>query len=331
MIKDSIRIVDDCSASTELWEEVAVACDYATFFHTPEWADIFSRYTKGRIHPAPRKITFEDNVCAVIPLCRKQYLSGAFQIYLSSPVGTFGGWLSRDTVTPPHTRLLIDYMLNLDDVAWRENPYDPLLGALSIEGAVDDFTQVVDLTQSPDALQKLASRAHAKAVRKALREGVTVDEAHSLDDWEQHFRAYELSLVRWKKAGTEKKHFKPYTWELFKIIFKNKSPHCKLWCARYKGLIAASVLCFYWNTHAVAWHGSALEEFFGVRPNNLLYQHMIDHAREAGYRWFDCNTPGGLKGVVEFKDNLGTQRLRSRLLDKASTKRKILHKIKRMF
>ena len=330
-MKDPIRIIDDSSASMRLWEEVSVACPYATYFHSPEWGDIFYKYTRGRIHPAPRRITFEDNVCVVLPLCRKQYLKGAFKVFLSSPAGTFGGWLSRDALRSPHTRTLIDYMLKLDNIAWRENPYDPLLSAFPIEGAADDFTQVVDLAQSPDALQKVASRAHAKALRKARREGVTVDEAHSLVDWKQHFRAYELSLVRWKKAGTEKRHFKPYTWDLFKIIFEKKTPHCKLWCARYKGSIAASVICFYWNKHAVAWHGAALEEFFNVRPNNLLYQHMIDHAREEGYHWFDCNTPGGLKGVVEFKENLGTQRKRSRVLDKASRERKILRKIKRIF
>jgi len=222
-------------------------------------------------------------------------------------------------------------MLSLGNIVWRENPYDPLLGAQAIAGAAEDFTQVVDLTQSDDALRKSASRAHAKALKKALREGVTVDASDNLDDWKRHFRAYELSLVRWRRAGTEKKYIRPYTWDLFRIIFEKKSSHCKLWCARYRGSLIASVLCFYWNRHAVAWHGAALEEFLSVRPNNLLYQHMIDHARHEGYRWFDCNTPGGLKGVVEFKDNLGTQRLKSRLLDKASKKRKILQKIRRFF
>jgi hypothetical protein len=330
-MRKSIRIAQEDCPLPSLWEMAAQDCPYATFFHTPEWADIFDKYTRGRIQPAPRHIAFDDGVSVILPLCRKRFALGAFDIFLSSQAGTFGGWITRDALTTGHTRLLIDYMLKMDNIAWRENPYDPFLGAHTIAGAAEDFTQVVDLTQSEDTLRKSASRAHAKALRKALREGVTVEESVSLDDWKQHFRAYELSLVRWKRAGTEKKLVKPYTWDLFKIIYEKKSLHCKLWCARYKNSLAASVLCFYWNKHAVAWHGSAIEEFFGVRPNNLLYQHMIDHARKAGYRWFDCNTPGGLKGVVEFKDNLGTQRLRSRMIEKASTERKILQKIKRIF
>jgi hypothetical protein len=330
-MENSIRIVHDSSASQELWTEVASACQYATFFHTPEWADIFFKYSAGRIRPCPRIVTFEDNRSAIIPLSCKQYLHGTFNCHLSSPAGTFGGWISRDNLTPLHTRALVDYMLKRDNVAWRENPYDPFLNTITLPGATEEFTQVIDLTQDASAVHNAASRAHAKALRKARREGVVIREADGISDWERHFKAYELSLVRWEKAGTRKKRLKPYTWDLFKIIFEKKPMYRKLWCACYKGSIAASVLCFYWNNHAVAWHGAALEEFFSVRPNNLLYQHMIDHAREMGYRWFDCNTPGGLKGVIEFKDNLGTLRLKSRFLNKVSKRRKFLQRIKQVF
>jgi hypothetical protein len=331
MMGDSIRITDDCAASPEQWKRIAASCDYATFFHTPQWADIFYRYTAKRLRPVPRKITFIDNTCAVIPLCRKEYFLDDFHLYESSPAGTFGGWISSGGLEMPHTRALVDYMLNLKNVAWRENPYDPFLKGVALPESIEEFTQTIDLTQSSDALRAFTSRAHAKALRKAQREGVTIQEAQSLSDWKEHFKAYESSLIRWKKAGTAKKHSSPYTWDLFKIIF-DINPSCrKLWCARYKGALAASVLCFYWNKHAVSWHGAALEEFFGVRPNNLLYQHMIDHARENGFRWFDCNTPGGLKGVIEFKDNLGTQRKMSRFINKASKRRKLVQMIRRLF
>jgi hypothetical protein len=219
----------------------------------------------------------------------------------------------------------------LKNVSWRENPYDPLLHEVDIPGSVDEFTQIVDLTPSAENNQNAPTRAHAKALRKAVREGVTIHEAESLSHWKEHFRIYEESLVRWEKAGTAKKRFRPYTWDLFKIIL-DINPACrKLWYAEYKGAMAASVLCFYWNRHAVSWHGGAREEFFGVRPNNLLYQHMIDHARKNGFRWFDCNTPGGLQGVIEFKDNLGTQRIRSRFVDKVSKRKKLGQMIRRLF
>jgi hypothetical protein len=324
-----IRIIDIDDASEEKWLEICEACEYSTFFHTPQWANLYYVYTERRVKPTPRIITFEDKSRAIILLSRENFFRGLLKKYISSPAGTFGGWISADLLTIDHTRAMLDYMLKLPDLFWRENPYDPFLRTLPIPGAADEFTQTIDLTQSPESLQKSISRAHAKALRKAIREEVTIHESCDLADWKQHFSAYESSLNRWKKNGTLKKSAQPYSWKMFELLFISKSPHIKLWYARYKGNLAASVLCFYWKHHAVAWHGAALEEFFNVRPNNLLYQHMIDHAKKCGYRWFDCNTPGGLSGVVEFKDNLGTQHLSSRLVDKASPVRNILRKIRR--
>ncbi len=320
----TIRIVDVTTASLSQWERVCTTCAYTTFFHTPMWAEIFSVYTNGRIKPSPIKITFNDHTSVIVPLSRKDYMGGAYKIYLSSPAGTFGGWLSSDLLSPVHTEALVDYMIKLGNITWRENPFDPLLNKVLIPGAHNDFTQVIDLSQSPECLRKAASRAHAKALRKAMREGVIVKEAVGFFEWQQHFASYERSIVRWENAGTIKKNIKPYSRDLFKIIFDRYHPHRRLWCALYKGELAASVLCFYWKSHAVAWHGAANEAFFSVRPNNLLYQCMIKHARENGFQWFDCNTPGGLSGVIEFKDNLGAKRLSSRFLDKMTVTRTLL-------
>jgi hypothetical protein len=328
---DSIRIIEDCDAPPGLWEEVAGACGYATFFHTSMWAEIFSNYTKGRIRPIPRKIIFEDNKSALIPLCCREFWFGAFRQYLSSPAGTFGGWISRDNLQLSHTQALVNYLLRLKNISWRENPYDPFLSKVVIPESNEEFTQTIDLKSHEGINQYPISRAHTKALKKAVREGVTIHEANQISEWKEHFKIYEESLARWEKAGTAKKHFRPYTWDLFKIIFEKYPAYRKLWYARYNNSMAASVLCFYWNKHAVAWHGGARQDFFHVRPNNLLYQHMIDFARKSGYHWFDCNTPGGLKGVIEFKDNLGTQRMKSRFIDKASKTKKLVLMIRKLF
>jgi hypothetical protein len=326
---DCAKIVSDNVATTLQWKETCEACKYATYFHTSQWVALFSSFTKNKIVADARKIIFKDNYSVILPLARRDYLKGSIKTYLSSPAGTFGGWLSSDPLTRSHSQALVNYMLGFGNIFWRENPYDPLLHEMTIPGSIEEFTQTIDLTKSVEVLQKASSRAHVKAINKARREGVIVTEAQDLDDWKEHFRLYEKSVIRWKNAGTAKKPYKPYSWDLFKLIFDKGPPHCKLWCARCKGKLAASVLCFYWNQHAVAWHGSANEEFFDVRPNNFLYQHMILHARENDYHWFDCNTPGGLNGVVEFKDHLGTQRLSSRFLDKTSITRKIVRAVRR--
>jgi lipid II:glycine glycyltransferase (peptidoglycan interpeptide bridge formation enzyme) len=146
----------------------------------------------------------------------------------------------------------------------------------------------------------------------------------------RHFEGYLASRARWEKAGSQKS-IPGYSWELFELLFNTRSPHCKLWCALYKDKIVSSVISFYWNHHAVAWHGGAFEEYFDVYPNHFLYQEMVRDAHEKGFHWFDFNTTGDLSGVASFKDGLGTQRISSRVLDKSSLAKKIARTVKDIF
>jgi len=315
-VSDCISIRYDRPASTEEWLDICTCCSYATYFHTPEWAELISTYTGGTIQPFPRIVTFSDNTTALVPLSYSRHIHGLLKTYVSSPAGTFGGWIARQPLTIVHTKALIDYMQSFGNIVWRENPYDPVLKDVAINHSSYDFTQTINLQCDYGTIFKTASRAHHKAVRKATREEVTIVEAATIEDWQHHFAAYQASLERWKQAGTIKKRLKPYTWELFRLIAEKPPEHRTLWLAMHNDSIVSSVVCFYWNKHAVAWHGSAFAEHFNVRPNNLLYEHMIHDAYKRGYHWFDCNTPGGLQGVIEFKSNLGTEKKTSRFVDK---------------
>jgi hypothetical protein len=313
-----LTIVRNEPASDDAWLNACNNCSYATYFHTPHWAHVFASYTHGATSPSPRLITFSDNKTAIVPLSYSKHAGGLIKTWLSSPAGTFGGWISGDHLTSGHTQLLIDYMLSFSNIVWRENPYDTVLQELVIPKATNDFTQTVSLRlRSWADILASASRAHHKAVKKAEQAGVVVTQAHSITDWEQHYTAYQSSMERWNKAGTTKKRVKPYTWDIFRLMYELPPEQRILWLAQCNGDVAASVLCFYWNNHAVAWHGAAHEEYFAIRPNNLLYQSMIQDAHIRGFHWFDCNPAGGLKGVVEFKDHLGTQRIQSRMVDKS--------------
>jgi len=312
-----LAIVRTTLASDDEWHSIAEACPYATYFHSPYWARVFSEYSHKTIQPYPRLITFSDNRTALIPLSYQQHAHGLIKTYLSSPAGTFGGWIADAPLTADHAHLLVDYMLSMSNIVWRENPYDTVLNDSVIPQSTDDFTQTVELRlRSWDDILASASRAHHKAVKKAEHAGLTVTQAINIEDWEQHYAAYQASMARWNKAGTTKKRMRPYGWDLFRLMYELPVHHRILWTARCSGAVAASVLCFYWNNHAVAWHGAAYEEFFNLRPNNLLYQSMMQDAHTRGFSWFDCNTPGGLKGVAEFKEHLGTIKLKSRLVDK---------------
>lgn len=321
-----VRIAVRRAARREEWEEMCRACGYATFFHTPIWADIFVRTNGGRMAPATEKVEFNDGAVAIIPMVYKGYLGGCFRLYFSMPAGTFGGWLSADSLTKEHAYQLIACFQEIHDLVWRENPYDPLLASIDMRNTVDDFTQTIDLRQGFAVAEARSDNAHRKAVKKAYDNGVSIIEASNLEQWRSYFLLYEASRDRWKKKKLLRN--RGYDWTIFEEIYRSPPEHRRLWLAQVKGTPVAGILCFYWNRHAVAWHGAAAAEFFECRPNNLLYQYVGRHAAEAGYHWFDCNPSGGFKGVVEFKEHLGARKLRSRVVNNRSFFRRTAEVVK---
>ncbi|MBN1130830.1 MAG: GNAT family N-acetyltransferase [Chitinispirillaceae bacterium] len=303
-------------ASRQEWEQACRECGHATFFHTPHWAALFSASGRGRIVPAAERVEFSDGASAVMPIVYKWYLLRSLRLYWSMPAGTCGGWVSADALTEAHARLLVARLDGIRDLVWRENPYDPLLRAIELPCSADDFTQAIDLRQGLAAAEARADHAHRKAVRKAREKGVVAVEASDFGQWKSYFSLYQDSRRRWKERNLPAN--RGYDRAFFDLLYRSPAEHRRLWLAQVDGTPVAGILCFYWNRHAVAWLGAGAADHFGCRPNNLLYEHAVRHAAGAGYHWFDCNPSAGLKGVVEFKEHLGAQKLQSRVVNRRS-------------
>jgi hypothetical protein len=305
-----LTIQKNTAASRDEWERVARACDHATFFHTPLWYELLRVQMGARFKPAARAITFSDGCAAVLVAGRDcRWLRSMLH---SSPAGTYGGWIGKKPLTPGHACLLADLIAGNRAISWRENPFDPLAGHYDIPGAAEDFTHAycVD-TPGVDPLRG-ASGGHRRAVRQAREHGIAVRVGGSMEDWRGHFDAYRSSLARWSdrhlRIGSR------YSWEFFSALAKANSPHIKLWIAELHGKLLSSMVTFYWNRHAVAWHGGAYAESFHLRPNDLLLETFVHDAREKGYRHIDLNPSAGLANVAAFKDHLGAQRMPHRVL-----------------
>ena len=250
-------------------------------------------------------VTFSDGTEAVLPLSVQIGQRGIVRKYVSSPAGTFGGWISNDELSIRHAVLLADYLTKRPgSVFWRLNPYDHLVFKASVRTTRDDETQALNLADGFDAACKGWTKGHGSAARKARREGVMVRQASTLDDWCAYYRAYEDSLRRWGEKVSAK-----YSWEIFREMCRLKSPYIKLWLAHYQEKVIAGALCFYAARHVVYWHGAALESYFHLRPVHLLMYEAIKDACEKGRCWFDFNPSGGHEGVKSFKKSFGAQEL----------------------
>lgn len=300
-------IQDVREATDEEWDRIWKQCTYATYFHSREWSLIWNKHSNGKIVPSPHIIRFSDGKLALVPLSIKK---GFLKTCLSSPAGTFGGWISTDNLEIEHTALLTNYLLRRNSaVHWRLNPYYPMYDAIKVLHCREDVTHSLDLRRGLNHIFKGWTKGHRSAAAKAKREGVTSRLANSEADWKEYYLMYEDSLLRWGANASSR-----YSWRLFDIIRNAKSHNIKLWLADFKGRSIAGALCFYASTHVVYWHGAALAEHFSLRPVHLLMCDIIKNATEAGYWWFDFNPSGGHEGVRKFKEGFGAQSLRCDLV-----------------
>lgn len=315
------NICSDYPVSDSQWLSFCKNCSYTTFFQTPMWVRAFEQWSEGKIKADTRIIEFSDGKKVLFPLAVKKI--GWLRIGISMPASTYGGWITLEKLQPEQINSLLRYIRKkYKDLILVENPYDPLLSAISIEKARDIGTSSIDLSRGMESVIKNSKYYHRKNLKTAEKCGVTIQVAEDLSKWHEYYDVYNESIARWK----DRKIFSgvKYDLRLFEILHQLDPSLRKLWIADLGGKVVAGILCFYWNKHVVAWNGAGLSKYFHCRPNNLLYQHAIEHACKNNYNWFDCNPSGGLEGVSSFKQGLGAKMLKTRIIDHRSFTRKIV-------
>lgn len=322
----SISIKKICSATPDEWDKICRQCDYSTYFHSREWPEIWNVYTEGKICPDAKLIVFSDGKKALLPLSYQRGLKGLVKKYISSPAGTYGGWISSDGIGIDHATLMVEFLTKkLGNLIWRINPFDPNLKNIDAYITKYDFTQYLNLKNGFDSICKLWTKGHTAVTpkaRKARKAGVTIKESGLWEEWEQYFKIYKDCIRRWGNTVSSQ-----YSINLFKAFFKKYSPNIKLWLAYFEGKPIAGALCFYHNHHVVCWHEATLEEYFPKRPNNLLYYEIIKDACEKNYWWYDFNPSGGHEGVVKFKKSFGTSKLECGVIFRYGISYKLVNRI----
>lgn len=296
-------IVDVSTPTPEQWQATWLACDFATFFHSPQWAHSWSKYTRGRVRPKPQLIHFSDGKQALLPLCFELKYAGLLSRYVSSPEATFGGWLAKDMLTTEHAGLLVNWLLKHQgkSLVWRLNPYDSqCLEASLLQGLEvrHDVTHVIRLEPGPESILRDLKNGYRSDIKKALKKGkITVRPATTLAEWQEYYSVYQDTLARWGHTSRE-----GYGWRLFQVLFRLDSPHIKLWLARYDGKIVSGELCFYAKRNVVSWHAATLKEYLRSHVAKVQIFEIIKDAYQHGYTWFDLNPSAGLGGVRTFKE-----------------------------
>ena len=278
------------------WNAYLEQCSTATFFHTPDWYQLWKHY-KGQEYQT-FQFNFPSGNSAIIPLAKEKKHRRLFTYYVSSPGGTYGGPVSKGILVTKEILAIEQYLLKFKYITIRNNPLQPVLNGLINK---KESTQILNLKLSWEAIFKKWSKGHASAAKKSMREGITFRTAH-LSEWESYFEIYLKTLSRWEQPPA-----RPYTWDLFSHLQKIDEQKSKLWLAFKGDLPVAGALCFYFQKHVVYWHGASLEDYQAFKPVHGLQMHIIKEAIQKGYHWYDFNPSGGHDGVVRFKKGFGAE------------------------
>jgi hypothetical protein len=271
--------------------------------------------------PRAEAVLFSDGTRAVLPLTRQRLARGVSYVDLSSPAGTYGGWLSADRLGAGHAELLVRHLLQKRRaVWWRVNPFDPLAASVAGLPLQADWTQALPLSSDTEGVCARAHHGPRSAARKAVREGVSVRLAQSDSDWHGYYRIYLQLLEHWGGRASSR-----YDWSLFDALGRLEGDQVRLWLADYGDRLIGGGICLYSHTHVSYWHAATLPKFRHLRPSDLLAFTMIEDACERGYGWFDFNPSGGHEGVVTFKKRFGCDSLAAPFISRQRPWASLLH------
>ncbi len=322
-----LEIQAQSAAGLEAWQRIYAGCEYATFFHSPEWARVWEMYSDGLVRPAAKLIRFSDGREVIVPLSFQTKLRGLLNRYVSSPEATYGGWLSTEPLSTSHAVLLTRWLLEAEgkNLVWRLNPYDPLaLQAAMICNVTGrrDVTHSVRLNADPDQLFRGFKKGCREDIKKAQKRGnIEVGPAETIEEWRAYHRVYQDSLKRWGHDPED-----GYTWELFDTLRRLESPNIRLWIARYEGQIVSGELSFYSRRHAVSWHAATLKDYLRSGVSKFQTFEIIKDSCARGYEWLDFNPSAGLGGVQELKESFRAEALPAPLVYVDTSLKRLIRK-----
>ena len=321
-------IQDVSRASVDEWQRAWLSCEHATFFQSPEWAQVWEEYTAGRVRPAAKRFRFSDGREVILPLCFEKKLGGLLDRFVASPEATYGGWLASAPLATAHAVLLTEWLLGAEgtNLVWRLNPYDPLALAAARVCHVQaqlDVTHSIRLNASADALFKGFKKGTREDIRKAQKRGnIEVSPATTREEWLAYYRVYQDSLVRWGHGPND-----GYRWELFDILRRRESPHVRLWVARYDGQIVSGELSFYSRQQSISWHAATLKDYLRSGVGKFQSFEILKDCCARGFQWLDFNPSAGLGGVRELKESFRAEALPAPLIHVDTRTKKLIRKV----
>jgi hypothetical protein len=249
----------------------------------------------------------------------RRRLTGPAGIEASMPTHWgFGGIVADDGVTPEDVRLVLDDLAARRAIRRSIRP-NPLHAAAFTRHApagavtVARRAHVLDLRSGVDVVWKGFADSRRRAIRKAERAGVEVEEDATGRLLPEFFALLEHNEERWARQQHE-----PVWLARFRARFRDTLPKwqgiarfldggCRQFVARHEGEPVASIIVLFGgNAHYT--RGAMDKERAGpVRANDLLMWHAMQAACTAGAGTFHLGESGGSSSLADYKERFGAR------------------------
>jgi CelD/BcsL family acetyltransferase involved in cellulose biosynthesis len=282
----------------ERWTRFVDRAPGALPFHHPSWARLLADCYGYR--PFALVLQDGDGVAAGIPaieirtvLGRRRWISLPFTDYLPP--------LARDERLIPVLVAELDAARQAERIS-RVEIRAPVAG-LRVPPQPAGFVHVLRLDCDHASVFRTFKRSHIQQrIVKAEREGVAVRRGSSKDDLTQTF--YELHLETRHRLGVpiQPRRYFELLWE--RILAPGRG---FVLLAYWNAIPIAGAVFLTWNGTITYKYSASLQEFWRLRPNNLVIWNAIRWGCENGYHTFDFGrTEPGNEGLRSFKSGWGT-------------------------
>ena len=290
--------------SRELWQRLAQRCPWATYFHTPAWAEaIAAAFPEFQSHGIGFfDDTFGQVVLPAVVRIQKRLLRTRYE-YKSMEPGVYGGFIAEQPLTPAQIRRLCEALCSIRGCVGRivETPDMPLhLPAPFSPKAM--ATHRIRLERPYEEIAARFSRGQKSNIRQALRKGLQVRLAVTEQDITTYYLLYQRTFERWDKPKGSL-----YPLEFFLHLYRYYDGCVRFWLAEAAGEPVAGIIVLAWQKTLIYWHGSSDKQYFKLYPNNLLHAKVLEHACSNGFSYYDMGPSMGLEGVVRFKESFGAE------------------------
>jgi CelD/BcsL family acetyltransferase involved in cellulose biosynthesis len=268
-------------------------------FHHPSWAGLLADCYGYR--PFALVLQDSDGVAAGIPAIEIRTILGR-QRWISLPFTDYLPPLARDERLIPLLVAELDAARNAGGIS-RLEIRAPIAGQ-RVRPQPAGFVHVLRLASDPASIFQGFGRSSQvqRGILKAEREGVAVRRGSSKDDLTQTF--YDLHLETRRRIGVpiQPRRYFELLWE--RILAPGRG---FVLLAYSNAIPIAGAVFLAWNGTITYKYGASLQEFWKLRPNNLVMWNAIRWGCENGFHTFDFGrTYLGNEGLRSFTRGWGT-------------------------